>query len=513
MMTTETPRLDTIATELLSTILTFIDDPEGTCGTYEGVNWSDRFRNLHAVTATSKQLRLVTLPVLYRRFRPFLQSGNASLALFTRSLCENPDLMKHVQQLDIAAFEEEHFQVSSPQDTHILKANLLRLRFLDHYDDIEASLEKNCSTALNLLLLSLFTKLIVVNIGFGTDTDPPQEPLGLRIGLWKNAECPCCRRFAEHLHDILTSPKLCHQYKNLRGISIGPRCASNTKLFAAVMRLPSMTCIGFDALGDGSKSVDWREMDVSSTIEHLYIEDSYLLAENVAEIVHRCKKLKSVYIQWTADFLGVDEWEEAPAINASIIAGALQVHKDYLRELRLTDMTGESIFSSPSGCKLSWLTALSSLKVDDVFLLEGDTWATVDLALPPNLHTLEIYVDLSSESSFGEIWGAVGRTRHPELIDLTLSLWVESEQVAQEGLSETSPDLTSKEFIGVDKGTREELYKWRYDKWSDDIAGDFNMRFTGKELWRMLCFLEQQFEEQGGTDFLVENQESVIYVS
>ena len=93
------------------------------------------------------------------------------------------------------------------------------------------------------------------------------------------------------------------------------------------------------------------------------------------------------------------------------------------------------------------------------------------------------------------------------------SLWVESEQVAQEGLSETSPDLTSKEFIGVDKGTREELYKWRYDKWSDDIAGDFNMRFTGKELWRMLCFLEQQFEEQGGTDFLVENQESVIYVS
>ncbi|KAI7354119.1 hypothetical protein KC320_g3595 [Hortaea werneckii] len=336
MMTTETPRLDTIATELLSTILTFIDDPEGTCGTYEGVNWSDRLRNLHAVTATSKQLRLVTLPVLYRRFRPFLQSGNASLALFTRSLCENPDLMKHVQQLDIAAFEEEHFQVSSPQDTHILKANLLRLRFLDHYDDIEASLEKNCSTALNLLLLSLFTKLIVVNIGFGTDTDPPQEPLGLRIGL---------------------------------------------------------------------------------------------------------------------------------------------------------------------------------LKVDDVFLLEGDTWATVDLALPPNLHTLEIYVDLSSESSFGEIWGAVGRTRHPELIDLTLSLWVESEQVAQEGLSETSPDLTSKEFIGVDKGTREELYKWRYDKWSDDIAGDFNMRFTGKELWRMLCFLEQQFEEQGGTDFLVENQESVIYVS
>ncbi|KAI6901557.1 hypothetical protein KC318_g7855 [Hortaea werneckii] len=512
-MATETPRLDTIAPELLRTILGFISEPDTAYGEEADVKVS-RIRSLHALTMTSKHLRYEALPYLYQRFQPHLQPGKVSLALFTRSLCENPELVKHVQALDIASFTEKHFQVSTPEDTHILKAGLLRLRFLDHYDDIEASLEKNCSTALNLLLLSLVTKLGCVNIGFDTNIEPPLEPFGLPVGLWKNAECPCCRRFAEHVHGILTSPKLCHQYKNVKGISIGPRCASNMKLFAAVLRLPSIHCIAFNVLGDVSRSYEWKDMDLSSTVEQLYVQDSYLLAEDIAEILHRCKKLKSFHIEWTQHFLGEGtDWEVPPAIDASIVTTALQLHKEYLQELDLTDITGQSILSSQSGCKLSSLTALSSLNVDDVFLLGGETWANVDLALPHNLQKLKIRIEILSVSFFGDIWNAVGRARHPALIDLTLSLWNGAGHIAQEGFSQTRPDLMSKEFIGIDKGTREELYQWRYDTWRDDILGDFNMHFTGRELWRLLCFLQQRLEEQGGADFLVANQDSVIYVS
>lgn len=103
MMTTETPRLDTIAPELLQTILSFISGPDTSGGGTVDVQIS-RVRSLHALTMASKQLRYETLPFLYRRFESW---NDISLPLFARSLCENHELAKCLQFFYVSVSETQ----------------------------------------------------------------------------------------------------------------------------------------------------------------------------------------------------------------------------------------------------------------------------------------------------------------------------------------------------------------------------------------------------------------------
>ncbi|GAB1727275.1 hypothetical protein NU195Hw_Modified_48t1 [Hortaea werneckii] len=102
-MTTETPRLDTIAPELLQTILSFISGPDTSGGGTVDVQIS-RVRSLHALTMASKQLRYETLPFLYRRFESW---NDISLPLFARSLCENHELAKCLQFFYVSVSETQ----------------------------------------------------------------------------------------------------------------------------------------------------------------------------------------------------------------------------------------------------------------------------------------------------------------------------------------------------------------------------------------------------------------------
>ncbi|KAI6902793.1 hypothetical protein KC318_g10985 [Hortaea werneckii] len=247
-MATETPRLDTIAPELLQTILGFISGPETSEGGTVDVQVR-RVRSLHALAMTSKQLRYETLPFLYRRFEPL--KSDISVAFFARSLCENAELAKCVQFFDAFIVSTTQSQLPTPQDIKILKAALVPLKLAKISIGIGAALDKHCACAFYLLLISLTTRLKSLKLSFQYSAGLSEQS---EVQLHDDASCPCCCSFNESFQGILDSHAIRRQLAKLQTFEFGPRRDGNTGLLAAALKLPAMKNIVLICFGDVSES-------------------------------------------------------------------------------------------------------------------------------------------------------------------------------------------------------------------------------------------------------------------
>lgn len=283
IMATATPRLDSIAPELLQMILGFISGPDTSDGGTVKVRvW--RVPSLHALTMVSKQLRYEALPYLYRRFES--RNGDLSLPLFVRSLCENPELAKCVQFFHTSVFESQS-QIPNPGDIETLKAALVPLKLTKNYHHVRAALDNECASAFSLLLTSLTTRLRCLDLDFHRSAQLSGRS---KAQLHNDLSCPCCCKFNESLQEILASHTLRHQYANLEKFQFEPRDQGGVGLLAAVLELPAMKTIELVSFGDISGLYDWTVCANLSTVENVYFENSFLHDQSVAGLIACCKK-------------------------------------------------------------------------------------------------------------------------------------------------------------------------------------------------------------------------------
>ncbi|KAI7314109.1 hypothetical protein KC315_g11469 [Hortaea werneckii] len=503
-MATETPRLDTIAPELLQTILGFISGPDTSDGgTVDVKVW--RVQSLHALTMTSRQLRYETLPYLYRRFET--EDGDSSLALFARSLCENAKLAKCVQVFDAFSVSTTQSQLLNSRDMKILKAALGPLKLAKISFNLEAALDNNCACAFYLLLISLTTRLKCLKLNFHSSARLSGR---LKVQLHNDVICPCCHSFNESLQDILDSRIPHPQYANLETFQFGPRRDGDVVLLATVLQLPVMKNIVLMSFGDVSESHDWTGCTNLSNVEDIHIEDSFLPSKDVAGLIACCKKLKSLLIWWSD--CTTDETDEfwgtlLPTIDTSMIMTALKPHKESLETLELTNMTDQPFVSSYPTYELPTFTALSKLDVDDGVLLEGRSWDSFEL--PPNVRELVIYMQ-KRFIGFAKVFRAVGHAAQRALADLTITIPFEANEILTApflGLHEVrGPNLPGEEVKVTQINTDMERPPWCYHLWTEEYAECVKMRFLGEELGQFMDFCAEKVETHG-VDFMINTED------
>ncbi|KAI7307076.1 hypothetical protein KC315_g13922 [Hortaea werneckii] len=494
-MATGTPRLDTIAPELLQTILGFISGPDTSDGgTLDVEVW--RFRSLHALAMTSKQLHYETVPYLYRRFET--RDSDTSLAVFARSLCENAELAKCVQVFDAFNVSTTQSQLPNPRDIKILKAALVRLKLAKISSGIEVALDKHCACAFYLLLISLTTRLKCLKLSFYSSV---RQPGRLRIQLHNDEACPCCCSFNESLQKIFESHIPGHQHTNLEMFQFGPHRDGDVGLLAAVSQLPVMKNIILMSFGDVSESYDWTGRTNLSSVEDIHMEYGFLPSKDVAGLIACCKKLKSLLIWWS-DY--ATDWEPLlPAIDTSIIMTALKSHRECLETLELICMTDENFVPSYPTYELPTFTALSKLDVDDRVLLEGRSWDSFEL--PPNLRVLVIYM-LTPFIGFTNFFRAIGQKAQKGLADLTITIPFEGNEIHAApflGLHEVrGPNLPAEEVKVTHINTDMERPPWCYHLWTEEYEECVKMRFLGEDVGKFMDFCAGKVETHG-VDFLI----------
>ncbi|KAI6887048.1 hypothetical protein KC360_g1778 [Hortaea werneckii] len=499
-MTTETPRLDTIAPELLKTIFDFVSGPDTLDGgTVDTRIW--RVRTLRALTMTSRQLRYESLPYLYRRFEP---SGiDISLPLFARSLCENPELAKCVQLVDAGILCTTRARLPNQQDVETVKAALLSLKLPKRSFGIEAALDENYACAFSFMLISLTTRLKFLKLSFadsGNLSDSSQSQLNDAV------RCPYCHCFNESLQALLVSHSHRHQYAQLESFQFGPPCDDGLGLFATMLQLPGMRDITLISFGDVSSSYDWTDCTSLSTVEDIHIEDSFLLDKDIAGLITCCKKLRSLSIWWNCD--AIDMYRiSSPAVDTSTVLAALKSHRECLETLSLTNSYGPSFVSSYPTKELSYFTALSDLDVDDNFLLEGGTWHSFEL--PPNLKVLTIYME-TPFIGFTEVFRAIGQTAQSALVDLTITIpFVGNESLTAPfvGVCELVDAVEiEKDFKAIHIDNNKEGLPWIYRLWTEKLSKCIKMRFLGGNMAQFMDFCAEKVVMHG-VDFLINTED------
>ncbi|GAB1736635.1 hypothetical protein NU219Hw_g8258t1 [Hortaea werneckii] len=505
-MATETPRLDTIAPELLQTILGFISGPDTSDGGTVHVKiW--RVQSLHALTMTSRQLRYETLPYLYRRFES--EDSDSSLALFARSLCENANLAKCVQVFNAFSVSTTQSQLLNPRDMKIIKAALGPLKLARISFNIEAALDKNCACAFYLLLISLTTRLKCLKLNFRTSARLSERS---KAQLHNDVTCPCCCSFDKSLQDILDSRLPRPQYVNLETFQYGPRRDGDVGLLATVLQLPVMKNIVLMSFGDVSESYDWTGCTNLSSVEDIHIEDSFLPGRDVAAMIACCKKLKSLLIWWDDNASETVSETDLPTIDTSMILTALSSQRECLEILKLTNMTGQDFVASYPTYELPTFTALYKLDVDDRVLLEGRSWDSFEL--PPNLRVLVIYMQTNS-IGFTEVFRAIGQAAQRALADLTMTIPFGGNEILIapfRGLYEVrGPNLPGEEVKVTHINTTMDRPQWCYHLWTEEYGDCIQMRFLGEELGPLIYSFAEKVDMYG-VDFLI-NTDNYLFPS
>ena len=208
--------LDAIPPELLCTLFDDLEDDK------VDEDPRDRLRTFRSLALTSRRLNVVVTPYLYSEF---LAPGNGKvLERFVQTLCEKPDLAKHVQHVHLIPVRVKQPQ-SITWDIQPFTAASAHLRELPVYDAITLALGGGCYTALALSLLTLTTKMKRLAICLRPVAEDEQlaELIADRMSGYDPSViqfCECDPDVVRCLEAIFSSEALRDKYRRLTQISV-----------------------------------------------------------------------------------------------------------------------------------------------------------------------------------------------------------------------------------------------------------------------------------------------------
>ena len=414
--------LEKLPDELLEMIVQDMDD------SYTEDN--DRSRDFRALCLSSKGLRNIAIPYLYKVVR--IHDSDGVSRLLARILCNDPSLAEHCRGLIVKPCKE-----IQPPPTAIELALFIKqiepLRGGAVFDQLSTALKTGCQTAELLVLLTLNTHIRSLWIAvhdYDNSTDGVEKTL-----------CQLCPDVSSCLRAIpphWTFPRLGSATAFGRpsmGSGEGSPCAALSPLFS----LPSLKSLEASGFGTVESTQQWMVSPKTSAVENIRLDLGALNTFDAVEILSFCNALRKCDIRWAA-FDSPDEEDDDDELldcelDAEALLTALVPHADTLERLVLTNIQDAGcIFEGKSPfVSLRPFHKLTKLKIDEYLLVSHGAWDRDSLRgrLPPKLVKLVIHSN-SGFDCLGGLLEACSEYHGHLLNDLKIMFYPEDEWLHDE---------------------------------------------------------------------------------
>ncbi|KXT12026.1 hypothetical protein AC579_4643 [Pseudocercospora musae] len=388
-------RLELLPTELLDHILEAVDD---TAARSIATRYHDRIRVFDALSRTCRLFRNAGRPYLYRTFES-LNNGKG-LRTFARTLYEEPTLVPYVHLLNVIPSRAACAVQPSHEDLRRCMRVLRSLKDTSIYNDIVDALLQGCHTAELVVLLCLTTNMRILQIST-YDHQTAKD----------HKHCWHCPDMAECLQAVFSPTRLstfptvpystldyCFlfgKFFDFASDTIQHRGTSPSSI-QTLLQLPGLTALDCSGIGAAETNMQWTAPATSSNVERLKLVYGNVDADSVHKILRTCKCVKDLEIAWEAIMPGQENHEDHNMyvhVETSILKAALDLHKEHLEELELTNKMDECMAwaSQPRIGDFHDFTSLRKLRIDESLL--RTRWREMDfeLLLPRSLVALVIY--------------------------------------------------------------------------------------------------------------------------